>query len=160
MNQYEMEIITGNREIAQKLIECGNLQNHFELCGVKYLVTGISREIGASSVAISATLRQIPASEWRGPEDGLPPVGLEVECSVMGMDWSLCTVLAYGKNKTFYRRSDGHEWACASGDIRFRSAIAERERGIARLVELMDGAGYRSAAERLYNAGVRAPEVK
>lgn len=168
MHESELEIKTGNREIAQKLVECGNSQKPFELCGVKYLVTGVSREIGASSVATSATMRQVVLPEWRGPEDGLPPVGLEcifrtaldmiytVKVIAHGVDEGRNFAVAQAKDDIFMGGAEMFERILSPEEVEQQ----ESEKGISALHQIMDGPGYRQAAERLYKAGVRAPEVK
>jgi hypothetical protein len=181
MHESELEIKTGSRVIAQKMIECGNSQKPFELCGVNYLITGVSREIGASSVATSATMRQLVKPEWRGPEDGLPPVGLRVR--VAPDDHAHKVYAAHVGHEveiiahdTWDKRPVAVYRICLSPEVHlYHSLIAEafqsipdaaeiahRERinGVAALRELMGGQDFHEAAERLYKAGVRAPEVK
>lgn len=86
---------------------------------------------------------------WNGPEDGLPPVGLEVErrfpC-VAGSSWLPGTVIAKGAKKVFFRDAVGDEWAHCIEDVEFRPArtaeqlAAEEHRAkyMPRLIKLWD----------------------
>lgn len=160
-----LNIDVGENELGKKLLACANAREPFEAFGRQYMVEGISRNFDGVNGWIRAEMREMPQLEWRGPDDGLPPVGLEVEHSVIGCGWSRCVVLAYGEKKTFYRDHDGHEWARACEEVKFRPVLTQRDRGIENLISTAypkDFAGFpdRNLITRMYDAGVRAPEVK
>jgi hypothetical protein len=73
--------------------------------------------------------------EWKGPQDGLPPVGMEVDCYRSGSDWLRGTVVAYvqgayGKRAIFQGDID-EWWSGAEGD--FRPIETERDKAIAEM---------------------------
>jgi hypothetical protein len=177
-----LNIDIGENEVGIKLLACANARQPFEVFGRQYMVEGISRNFDGVNGWIRAEMRQLVKPEWRGPEDGLPPVGLRVrvapddhpheayaahvghEVEIIAHDtWD-------GRPVAVYRVVLGSPEvqlyhaliAQAFQSIPDAAEIAHRERinGVAALRELMGGQDLHEAAERLYKAGVRAPEVK
>ncbi|MZR63817.1 hypothetical protein [Alcanivorax sp. DP30] len=101
-----------------------------------------------------------PAKKWSGPEDGLPPVGVEFEFSLNGMSWDdrvmlfndgISCLMAL-KN---YPASRWH-YKCDDSDIRCRPLKTEKERVVEAVLAsgaLHDFMDLDEIAEALYDAG-------
>jgi hypothetical protein len=73
--------------------------------------------------------------EWRGPQDGLPPVGMKVDCYRSGSDWLRGTVVAYvqgaHRKRAIFQGDIDEWWSGAEGD--FRPIETERDKAIAEM---------------------------
>lgn len=163
-----LNIDIDDEEIASKIIACSLSSSPFEVFGRSYRVESISRNIDAANQWYRVVMRQINKLEWRGPEDGLPPVGLEcifrgpfgmiytVKVIAHGVDEGRKFAVVQAENDILMGGAEMFERILSPEEV----AQQEREDGIRALHTIMSGPGYRKAAERLYKAGVRAPEVK
>ena len=104
--------------------------------------------------------------EWRGPQDGLPPVGLEVDCYRGGETWRRGKVVAHVEDKDYTRyavvqREDG--WSFQSAKYT-RPIQTDRDKAIDEMVAVWKptisrfAEENRSLAEMLYDAGYRKGE--
>jgi len=111
-----------------------------------------------------AELTPRPAvTAWRGPEDGLPPVGTEVEAQD-GYSWKIGTVVAHVWEACFgdmvIIQCEGF-WA-ASDATGIRPVKTERERAIEEMVKVVEAANQlktvKLVCNALYDAGYRKGE--
>jgi len=103
-------------------------------------------------------------TEWRGPEDGLPPVGTVCEASRHG-GWAECEIIAHVRSsdnriEAVYQAADDWDWL--SSPSNFRPLKSDKERAIDAAVAatiLKDGPRIRAALSDIYDAGLlRLPE--
>lgn len=103
-------------------------------------------------------------TQWRGPEDGLPPVGTvcEVRCVE---EWHRCTVVAHlkdhmGMTDAVFQAED--DWDFRQGPEMFRPIKSDKERAVEAALKVMPYPGSpstRADLERAYDAGLlRLPE--
>jgi hypothetical protein len=104
-------------------------------------------------------LTPLPVVVWRGPQDGLPPVGTEVEAesgyswkrgTVVARVWEACfgdTAIIQCKGYWVSRRADG-----------IRPIKTERERAIEEMLKDMPDDINAALAAALYDAGYRKGE--
>lgn len=163
-----LNIDIGENEVGKKLLVCANACKPFEAFGRQYMVEGISRNFDGVNGWIRAEMREVARLEWRGPEDGLPPVGLEcifrtaldmiytVKIIAHGIDEGEKVAIGQAQDDVFMGGAEMFKRILSPKEVEQQ----EREEGIRALHTIMNGPGYRKAAERLYKAGVRAPEVK
>jgi hypothetical protein len=83
-----------------------------------------------------STSRLIPRPiEWKGPQDGLPPVGIKVDCYRSGSDWLRGTVVAHvqgaHRKRAIFQGDIDEWWSGAEGD--FRPIETERDKAIAEM---------------------------
>ena len=101
---------------------------------------------------------------WRGPEDGLPPVGTvcEVRCVE---EWHRCTVVAHlkdhmGMTDAVFQAED--DWDFRQGPEMFRPIKSDKERAVEAAMKVMPYPGSpstRTDLECAYDAGLlRLPE--
>lgn len=125
-------------------------------------------------------LIECPSPAWRGPEDGLPPVGMELEVLYNSTPeiYVTCKVLAHDNDRAVYRFTGGprkgeyqsdRQWFDADAKrVMFRHiptaeqiAMEERDREVNKMADIAAPLVNRYfIAERLYDAGYRLPEVK
>lgn len=98
------------------------------------------------------TREQYEATRWDGT--GLPPVGVDCECSWCGDEWQPCKIL-YASNQIVVvnLKESGMDDAYNTGDVAFRPLRTEAERAIDEMVRL-SGVSI-GAAKILYDAGYR-----
>jgi len=72
----------------------------------------------------------IRPAEWRGPQDGLPPVGVEVSCYGGGGEWKRGTILAHvhGPNREQAIFQNDTDWSYGAKD-NFRPIQTNRDAG-------------------------------
>lgn len=125
---------------------------------------GIDRWDAVATEDVNKKRPLIPRpTEWRGPEDGLPPVG--TVCEVRGLDgeWVQCTIVAHveegGDPEAVYQTSDGWDWN--PSPYAFRPLKSDKERAVdaamnrAGTPHTLDAARKieRAAFARAYDAG-------
>jgi hypothetical protein len=112
-----------------------------------------------SRMASRKWINQPKPTQWRGPQDGLPPVGTECESKLCGAPWERGFLRYVGKNLIVWESISGHEYATRPLDRAFRPIQNEREKAIeaARSVDgaLTDSGGLHTAALALIDAGWR-----
>ena len=101
-------------------------------------------------------------TQWRGPQDGLPPVNCEVKIR-LGHDWFAAKVIAHG----FDHRGpvavfQAIDWIAIRNneDDGVRPIQSDRHRAIADMVSILKKESIESneeAAAELYDAGYRKP---
>lgn len=69
-------------------------------------------------------------SEWRGPEDGLPPVGMECEYRISDDEWGCATVQHYSKTYVILEQYDGGELVRYKDKIEFRPIRTEEDKAV------------------------------
>ncbi len=112
------------------------------------------------------TLIPRPA-QWRGPQDGLPPVGMEVEFH-SGKDWHKSFVIAHASHEDEPAVVLQADWGVAVRRIsqvgtELRPIQSERDKAIAEMESCLDGFGCifaervstREVANLLYDADFR-----
>lgn len=107
-----------------------------------------------NEAAVSMGLR-----EWRGPEDGLPPVGCEFEFSANGRSWE-GRVMLFNDGVTCLmecKKYPGNRWhyKCKDPDIAFRPIRTEEDKAVEEMLCIMEGGSGELAAKALYRAGYR-----
>lgn len=114
--------------------------------------------------------QETPA-QWRGPQDGLPPVGELIEWrELTGLQWVKARVLFISDKSVVLQRADGFEWQMITKRAVFRAietpeqkAAREREEAVAEMLSIFGGTDSRDTylMQRLYDAGYRKqPEDK
>ena len=100
--------------------------------------------------------------EWRGPQDGLPPVGMEVDCYRSGSDWLRGTVVAHvqraHRKRAIFQGDIGQWWSGAEGN--FRPIQSDRDKAIKEMTgEIIYPIGHEETVIKvclqLYDAGYR-----
>jgi hypothetical protein len=118
----------------------------------------------ANAPAYNECLTPRPATPaWRGPQDGLPPVGTEVEAQD-GYSWKTGTVVAHVWEACFgdmvIIQCEGF-WASRRADG-IRPVKPERERAIEEMVKVVEAANQlktvKLVCNALYDAGYRKGE--
>lgn len=115
--------------------------------------------------------------EWRGPEDGLPPVGADFDWSLNGKSWESGTML-FNDGITCliaHREYPASRWhyKCDDPDLSFRPLQSERDRWIEDACKKLDdevakynvniecSAAIRATIEAIYDAGLGSlPQCK
>lgn len=90
-------------------------------------------------------------TEWRGPEDGLPPVGTVCEASHHG-GWAECEIIAHVRSsenriKAVYQAADDWDWL--SSPTNFRPLKSDKERAVE---AAMNAVGAKDIASNSYRA--------
>ena len=102
-------------------------------------------------------------TQWRGPEDGLPPVGTVCEALRRG-EWVKCTIVAHvqsdGVTEAIYQCASDWDWSSTS----FRPLKSDKDRAVDAALKVMPHPGAPSTLadiELLYDAGLlRLPEAQ
>ena len=102
-------------------------------------------------------------TQWRGPEDGLPPVGAEVEAWIENRKvWAKVTVLAVDVDTVVWRNGTDRRSYIGTHVNDVRPLKSDKDRVIDAAVAatiLKDGPRIRSALSDIYDAGLlRLPE--
>ncbi|HAM74188.1 MAG TPA: hypothetical protein DCQ09_00800 [Alcanivorax sp.] len=107
-------------------------------------------------------------SQWRGPEDGLPPVGTVCEARHHG-GWAECEIIAHvrapeNRIEAVYQAADDWDWLSSPSNFRPIKSDKERavEAALAQDCDPRDGMLSRhDFCARLYDAGLlRLPEER
>lgn len=130
-----------NKLVDGRFIDFGG----FEWCRVDKLESG-------------TIVHKRPSSEkkWRGPEDGLPPVGIECE-ALAGVRWISCDVVAHFRGRAVAVVSGGESaFVFDLHELRPLKSkeYLEREKAIDRMLEEFHGLAAQNAA-KIYDAGYR-----
>lgn len=102
-------------------------------------------------------------TQWRGPEDGLPPVGAEVEAWIENRKvWAKVTVLAVDVDTVVWRNGTDRRSYIGTHVNDVRPLKSDKDRVIDAAVAatiLKDGPRIRAALSDIYDAGLlRLPE--
>lgn len=100
-----MRIKTSDFETCKAIKEAFDQGTPFEFMGRQWLGTALqieprSIDLGPEFTVDAHILQEVKSAPaaWNGPEDGLPPVGLEVEVEHQGK-WIKCEVIAHFENE-------------------------------------------------------------
>lgn len=108
-----------------------------------------------------------PIPQWRGPEDGLPPVGAEVEAWIGNRNvWAKVTVLAVDVDTVVWRNGTDRRSYVGTHFDDVRPLKSDKDRAVEAAMETVDPVGYvpwgeaiRNAFSRAYDAGLlKLPE--
>jgi hypothetical protein len=104
----------------------------------------------------------IERKEWNGPEDGLPPVGNNVEYyDGVQKNWTKHWIVAHhvnGEEAIFSRSIDGGELFYGTPDD-FRPLRTEEDKAVDEIFHIIyEQDDYRDAASELYRLGYRKQE--
>jgi hypothetical protein len=116
-----------------------------------------------SSQRIDNLLSRPEPTQWRDPQDGLPPVGTECEVNIFHSDgWKRCTVKLYDDHDVVYRDFDsGRLFSVMTPGVSFRPIQTERDKAIEAAVKIIEETGRmreEDTAAALYDAGLlKAP---
>src|SRR5690554_5561947 len=72
---------------------------------------------------------------WRGPEDGLPPVGIECEFHHPDFGWTGCTVVGHFRHEAICAPSGGNY--CGGMAEEFRPIRSEEDKAVEELTEVI-----------------------
>ena len=102
-------------------------------------------------------------AQWRGPEDGLPPVGAEVEAWIENRKvWAKVTVLAVDVDTVVWRNGTDRRSYIGTHVNDTRPLKSDKDRAVDAAVAatiLKDGPRIRAALSDIYDAGLlRLPE--
>jgi len=173
-----MDLKTYDREQFDALMGAYRSREHFKLSGggieAWYAPRGMTSGAGDFGPFVRLELEQlsqpvkaaVPAA-WNGPEDGLPPVGLEFEWRYAGGDWKKGEALYIGRVYAVLKSADSEQHYYLQ-DMQFRPirtaeqlAAEEREAQIRKMEEAsrmhIGSSITRVICERLYDAGARMP---
>ena len=185
-----MDLKTYEREQFNALMAAGHSREHFKLSGAGietwYRPRGLSSGADYRGPFVTLTFEQLseaviaPAPTWNGPEDGLPPIGLEVEVlwSSTKREYVTGKILAHDEDRALFRFTSGDRKGEYQADkphsqhgsdlpnfrpIRTAEQLAteEREQQIDRLLAALHSTrgsqiDYQLMAA-LYDAGARMP---
>jgi hypothetical protein len=109
----------------------------------------------------------VNASEWRGPEDGLPPVGIDCEVQHYG-EWHETKIIGIDDGIPVFKTDwhDRYSYACGS-DFKFRPLHTEEDKAVEEMMEVIaeefnksgdEWAGTEDIAKAIYAAGYRKQE--
>lgn len=149
--------------------------------GVGYKFSNQRRD-GSFTTWVQATVGSSPKypitpikSEWRGPEDGLPPVGVVCEyndnCGGRWVRVEVCYASQYTVLLKFFGEDGDCEGAFSPEEVRLRPIrtpeqikAEQREKAVAEMLAQIncvpwETGHYRLAAEKWYDAGYRKFEI-
>lgn len=123
-------------------------------------------DLSLQAEGIASIIERPKPASWSGPQDGLPPVGLECEVDHgNGKHWDKVTIVAHHCEKAIYLdpvREIHYIWGLVKNfrTVRTPDQIASEKRETA-IRELMDIAGVdcRVTAARLVDAGFKREVV-
>lgn len=166
-----MRVITTDPDTCAALHQAYVDRIPVEFMGKKYIGTSGEFNAGFGPVGPKCCISMHIVSEvkWRGPEDGLPPVGLEIEVLNSGFAnaaWEKCTILFIGKHVILYDSESCYERTGRIENLKFRPvrtpeqiAADERQTAIDQMLSDAQRPGNhmmsRFHAEDLYDAGYR-----
>lgn len=96
------------------------------------------------------------STEWKGPQDGLPPVGTECECYVADDGWFHAKVIGYG-GPACVAAVDGVGYYGARNVKFFRPIQSERDKAIEGIVDDCNGMIDNDQAAWVFDQGYRKP---
>lgn len=101
--------------------------------------------------------------EWRGPEDGLPPVGTECICEYysFGLKCHAAKIVAYSGNRVWVDSQSGDSLILIVNETDFKPLPTEEDKAVESIrdeVYAEGGAITENAARILYRAGYRKQE--
>jgi hypothetical protein len=160
-----MNLKAYDRATREAIIAAGQDRELFTLNGngvrADYLIKSIVTQCDHQGEYVYAELTQVsnalltPPEEtpttWRGPEDGLPPVG--TVCAVLNSTlgspkWERCTILYSGKKRVMYDSESCEERVAFIEDLKFRKArtpeqikAEQREKAVAKLAAVIRDSG-------------------
>lgn len=102
--------------------------------------------------------------KWRGPEDGLPPIGTTCICEYYrhGHITKKATIVAYdGKNRVWVDSDCGESYILVISETDFKPVPTEKDFFVQDVTKIIkECVSAENAAEELYQLGFRKQESK
>lgn len=142
---------------------------HTDMCGIKTAVVKNERTKDITTVRndLIKVAEGLSGNKWRGPEDGLPPVGTECEyTTAIGEPFDPCVFIGFVRGECYVLRHMDSPTSVdrfmSNDPDRFRPLRTEEEKAVEEMVAIRKAHHWTDEefCRELYARGYRKQEVK